>query len=368
MPVISPGTWPIDPTTTSGTELATYLNELINAVQSTQSTPTRPVALQRGGLWAKTLGATDIELMFFDGTTDYKIGSIIGGNVSFGGVAATTTPPTGPSTGDTWVDTSVGGAPVLKIWNGTNWVSSAVSGASLATQGEAQTGTNNDKVMTPLRVNEAIQALTPAPPVSNNATITVTAGTQLTGGGTFTVNQAGNSTITLNHEDTSSQGSLTGNANAKAIQNITLDSNGHITNMTDHTITNSDIGSVPVGTSGGSAPSSPVVGQVWYDTGASAIKIWGGSAWKSAGASMALGAVGTYALCSTTSSGGTFSAGSTHGGGGLRYGGYRAGQHTVQAFGVNYGGSPSGTWRAMSHVTTNGSGGYFPHGIFIRIS
>ena len=46
------------------------------------------------------------------------------------------------------------------------------------------------------------------PAAANNATITISAGTNLTGGGNFTTNQSSNETITINHEDVSSQGSV----------------------------------------------------------------------------------------------------------------------------------------------------------------
>ena len=121
MTVITSGTWPIDPTTTSGTELAAYLNELVNAIQTTQASPSRPPAMQKGGVWAKTLGAADIALMFYDGTADYEIGSVIGGNVSFGGVTGQTTAPAGAANGDLWVDTSTAGKPQLKMYDGTAW-------------------------------------------------------------------------------------------------------------------------------------------------------------------------------------------------------------------------------------------------------
>lgn len=70
---------------------------------------------------------------------------------------------------------------------------------------------------------------------ANNGTITVTAGNALTGGGNFTVNQAGNTGITLNHEDTSSQATVT-NSGTTYIQSITLDTYGHITNIASGTV------------------------------------------------------------------------------------------------------------------------------------
>tara|TARA_Y100000004_G_scaffold104372_2_gene117121 strand:- start:1316 stop:2137 length:822 start_codon:yes stop_codon:yes gene_type:complete len=66
---------------------------------------------------------------------------------------------------------------------------------------------------------------------ANNATVTISAGNALTGGGSLTVNQSGASTITLNHQDTSSQGSVN-NSGSTYIQDITLDDYGHVTGIT----------------------------------------------------------------------------------------------------------------------------------------
>ena len=66
-------------------------------------------------------------------------------------------------------------------------------------------------------------------------TITITAGNAITGGGSFDVDQAGNTTITLNHEDTSSQSSVN-NSGSTVIQDITLDTYGHITGISSATV------------------------------------------------------------------------------------------------------------------------------------
>ena len=70
----------------------------------------------------------------------------------------------------------------------------------------------------------------------NNATISIAAGTSLSGGGSFTTDQSGNGTITINHADTSSQGSVN-NSGRTYIQDITLDTHGHITGITSATET-----------------------------------------------------------------------------------------------------------------------------------
>jgi hypothetical protein len=68
----------------------------------------------------------------------------------------------------------------------------------------------------------------PAIPVPNNATITVNVGGGLTGGGDFTTDQAINETITVEHADTSSQASVDNSA-VTVIQDVTLDTYGHVT-------------------------------------------------------------------------------------------------------------------------------------------
>ena len=62
----------------------------------------------------------------------------------------------------------------------------------------------------------------------NDATLTVQAGGGLTGSGTFTANDADNATITLSHADTSSQASVD-NSGLEVIQDVTLDTYGHVT-------------------------------------------------------------------------------------------------------------------------------------------
>ena len=77
--------------------------------------------------------------------------------------------------------------------------------------------------------------------IPNNATITLSAGNALTGGGNFTTDQSSNETITFNHSDTSSQSSVN-NSGRTYIQDITLDGYGHVTgiNSATETVTNTN--------------------------------------------------------------------------------------------------------------------------------
>ena len=59
------------------------------------------------------------------------------------------------------------------------------------------------------------------------------------GSGTFTANDADSPTITISHADTSSQASVNNSGNA-FIQDITVDTYGHITGITSGTVTDND--------------------------------------------------------------------------------------------------------------------------------
>ena len=63
-----------------------------------------------------------------------------------------------------------------------------------------------------------------------DATITITAGAGLVTGGNFTTNASVNKTITIDHEDTSSQASVD-NSGLNVIQDVTLDTYGHVTGL-----------------------------------------------------------------------------------------------------------------------------------------
>ena len=62
----------------------------------------------------------------------------------------------------------------------------------------------------------------------------VTAGSGISGGGT-------SGTVTINHSDTSSQSSVN-NSGATVIQDVTLDTYGHVTGLTSHTMTLGNLG------------------------------------------------------------------------------------------------------------------------------
>ena len=69
-------------------------------------------------------------------------------------------------------------------------------------------------------------------PTVSNATITLSAGNDLSGGGTITLNQSSNETVTFSHGNTSNLNGATSNSGSNYIQNITVDDNGHVTAIT----------------------------------------------------------------------------------------------------------------------------------------
>lgn len=83
MSIINPGDFPIDAQTVDGVELAARLNRLYGAIHSNNASTGRPPSVQAGGIWSRT-NAQGIELMFYDGTTDYVIGAVANGAGSFG--------------------------------------------------------------------------------------------------------------------------------------------------------------------------------------------------------------------------------------------------------------------------------------------
>lgn len=95
----------------------------------------------------------------------------------------------------------------------------------------AANATSSDKVAT-LQNKTGTIALTSD--ISDD-TITITAGGGLTGGDTFTLNGSATE-VTIDHADTSSQGSVD-NSGRTYIQDITLDTYGHITGITSATET-----------------------------------------------------------------------------------------------------------------------------------
>lgn len=161
----------------------------------------------------------------------------------------------------------------------------------------------------------------------NDATITITAGNGLTTGGSFTTNAGTNKTITIDHSDTSSQASVNNSGNT-VIQDVTLDTYGHVTGLTSTTLSvATELASISAGAVGS------YLFARWYDTAVS----FGGTI---AGSSLL--PAGLYGGNTTTTNG----AANTDFGGGAR----------------------SGTWRCMGHTGVSSSSSTTRLSLFLRIS
>ena len=115
-----------------------------------------------------------------------------------------------------------------------------------------------------------------------NGTLTVQGTGALGGSGTFTANQSGNATISISHDDTSSQGSVN-NSGATVIQDVTLDGYGHITGLASKTLTLADLGGSASANSiqgYSSAPAVPAEGGIYYNTTEDVLYISNGVSWK----------------------------------------------------------------------------------------
>jgi len=77
--------------------------------------------------------------------------------------------------------------------------------------------------------------------VPNDASITISASSGLSGGGTFTTDQSFNETISVSHDNTSSESS-TSNSGDTVVQNVSIDTYGHVTSIESTTISTSGSG------------------------------------------------------------------------------------------------------------------------------
>ena len=91
-------------------------------------------------------------------------------------------------------------------------------------------------------IQSQIDTIVAASGAANDSTVTVQAGVLLGGGGSFTTNQSGASTLTIDHDTVSRSNTTTTEAPAAgttftAIDQVTSDSYGHITGVRTKTIT-----------------------------------------------------------------------------------------------------------------------------------
>jgi cytoskeletal protein CcmA (bactofilin family) len=171
---------------------------------------------------------------------------------------------------------------------------------------------------------------------ANNATITISAGGGMSGGGNFTTDQSFNETISIAHADTSTQPSVN-NSGLTFIQDVTLDGYGHVTGINSATV------EIP-----SSTPSASEIG--------------------AGTAGLSTGAVGSYAFMNSGST--KLSPGATLSGSSLIYSSVSAYDTAVQAGNVyiTRGDTGSGTWRLMGHVKQASFSTYKHSSLWLRIA
>ncbi len=140
----------------------------------------------------------------------------------------------------------INGTDVTATANELNMLDGNTSATSTTVTGTDAIVYNDNGVMKQVTLNDINAFIQSQAGSAGNGTITITAGNALTGGGSFTTNQAGNTTVTVNHQDTSSQGSSNNSGNT-FIQDITLDTYGHITGLGTATASSSNMGFVRFG-------------------------------------------------------------------------------------------------------------------------
>ena len=135
----------------------------------------------------------------------------------------------------------INGTDVTATANELNMLDGDTTATSATVTGTDAIVYNDNGVMKQVTLNDINTFIQSQAGSAGNGTITITAGSALTGGGSFTTNQAGNTTVTVNHQDTSSQGSSNNSGNT-FIQDITLDTYGHITGLGTATVSAASLG------------------------------------------------------------------------------------------------------------------------------
>ena len=125
--------FPIDPNTTSGTELAEILDRFQESVDSNNLGNGRPSYLEAGGLWSKGQNGT-VDLYLFDGTKDVLVA---GSGTGDGGMAISEQPPQSPNVGDLWMRLPNN---YVMVWNGDYWFQFPSSGGGSSSGGDLPAG------------------------------------------------------------------------------------------------------------------------------------------------------------------------------------------------------------------------------------
>lgn len=324
---------------TWGTKTNTALDTIVNGINGTSGTVApnlstltinsvnvTATAAELNKLAGTPAGLTNTELGYVDGVTssiqtqlDAKQVTITGG--------ATTIDTENLTANRTLISNGSGKVAVANVTStelsvldgGTSATSTTVAAADRVVFND--NGTMKQVSMSDIATYTSAQV---SSPTVNNSTITLTAGNDLSGGGTITLNQSSNETVTFSHGNTSSLDGATSNSGSTYIQNITVDDNGHIQSIAATDISSSlgaSFQSMGYATGGASSTSTsyrfsgaislpaghtitgwsshePNMSVTWRDNYQGSTTILGTGSYTNSGGS----AVNVYAWCITTSS------------------------------------------------------------------
>ena len=195
--------------------------------------------------------------------------------------------PGTPEDGQAWFDTSTN---TLKIWDGTSWktsqpaASETVAGiAEIATKAEVTAGTDDTRIVTPLKLKQAVDALPPGTTVAAAAP-----GTPENGQAWFDT-----STNTLKVWDGTAWKTSQPAASETVAGIAELATQAEVTTGTDtvRAVTPATLkgfvdAAIAKGTAAAVAPTGPVTGQMWVDTSKAppVTNVWDGTKWVQVGA------------------------------------------------------------------------------------
>jgi hypothetical protein len=139
-----------------------------------------------------------------------------------------------PSPGHIYFDTDDS---IAKYWDGSAWIEIVSD-----TNDYLDSATFAGSTITLVRTGSLSDVTVDIGSLVNDSTITITAGTALTTGGSFTTNQAANGEITIDHEnvsrtDTTSTDAPSYGGTFQAVTGVTTNAQGHVTAIDVSTVT-----------------------------------------------------------------------------------------------------------------------------------
>ena len=211
----------------------TTVNNYVSSV--TFSTSTGVLTLNREGLSALTVDLDGKYLNIGDKAADANLLDGLD-STYFLNYNNLTNKPTIPTVNDNTITLSAGGAMTgggaFTVNQGAN-ETITISHADTSSQGSVNnSGTTfiQDVTLDTYGHVTGLASASVSIPTVYDSVITLSAGGGLTGGDSFGINQSFGETITISHADTSAQGSVN-NSGGTVIQDISLDTYGHITSI-----------------------------------------------------------------------------------------------------------------------------------------